>query len=150
MQVQPHQIFHLLPVVYLIAVQAGFQVVQLVRVGLLAEDGGAVVVLERVLNRVHVILEVEHERIVLLGMGSVQPGEGLYGLDSRERLVHVHRVQQRLVVAGLELVGHDQEAVRVSVRNVSAILLLGKPFSDASVTFWPSYSCSPEKATIAW
>ena len=28
-------------------------------------------------------------------------------------LVHVHRVQQRLVVAGLELVGTDQEAVRV-------------------------------------
>ena len=28
-------------------------------------------------------------------------------------LVHVHRVQQRLVVAGLELVGADQEAIRV-------------------------------------
>ena len=31
----------------------------------------------------------------------------------------------------------------------SSILLLGKPLSDASVTFAPPYSCSPEKATIA-
>ena len=30
-----------------------------------------------------------------------------------ERLVHVHRVQQRLVIAGLELVRADEEAVRV-------------------------------------
>ncbi len=28
-----------------------------------------------------------------------------------ERLVHEHRVQERLVVAGLELLGHDEDAV---------------------------------------
>src|SRR5665647_1154852 len=28
--------------------------------------------------------------------------------------------------------------------------LLENPFSDASLTFAPPYSCSPEKATIAW
>ena len=46
-------------------------------------------------------------------MRAVEPRERLHRLDARERLVHVHRVQQRLVVAGLELVGADQEAVRV-------------------------------------
>jgi hypothetical protein len=61
--------------------------------------------------RVGVVEEVEHEDVVLLGMGPVQPGQGLHGLDARQRLVHVHGVQQRLVVAGLELVGADQEAV---------------------------------------
>ena len=35
-----------------------------------------------------------------------------------QRLVHVHRVQQRLVVAGLELVGADQEAVRTLLDRV--------------------------------
>jgi hypothetical protein len=33
---------------------------------------------------------------------------------------------------------------------LSAIWLDGKPLSDASVTLAPPYSCSPEKATIAW
>ena len=36
-------------------------------------------------------------------------------LDAGERLVHVHGVQQRLVVAGLEFVGDDQKSVRVLV-----------------------------------
>ena len=58
-------------------------------------------------------MEVEHEDVVLLRVRAVQPRERLHRLDAGERLVHVHRVQQRLVVAGLELVGADQEAVRV-------------------------------------
>ena len=82
-------------------------------------------------------------------MGPVEPGERLHRLDARERLVHVHRVQQRLVVAGLELVGQIRKRYGSS-RILSAIWLLGKPLSDASVTFSPPYSCSPEKATIAW
>ena len=86
---------------------------QLVRVGLLAQDRGAVVVCERRLDRLGVVHEVEHEDVVLLRMRAVQPRERLHRLDAREHLVHVHRVQQRLVVAGLELVGADQEAVRV-------------------------------------
>ena len=58
-------------------------------------------------------MEVEHEHVVLLRVRAVEPRERLHRLDARQRLVHVHRVQQRLVVAGLELVGADQEAVRV-------------------------------------
>ena len=50
---------------------------------------------------------------MLLRVRAVQAGERLHRLDAGQRLVHVHRVQQRLVVAGLELVGADQEAVGV-------------------------------------
>jgi hypothetical protein len=69
-------------------------------------------------------MEVEHEHVVLLRVRAVQARERLHGLDAGERLVHVHRVQQRLVVAGLELVGADQEAVRVFL-ILSAMSLLG-------------------------
>ena len=86
---------------------------------------------------------------MLLRVRAVQARERLHRLDAGQRLVHVHRVQQRLVVAGLELVGADQEAVRVLL-NLVGDLARGKPLSDASVTFTPPYSCSPENATIAW
>jgi hypothetical protein len=80
-----------------------------------AEQRGAVVVLEGEADRLAVVLEVEHEAIMLLRMRTVQARQGLHRLDARQRLVHIHRVQQRLVVAGLELVGADQEAVRVAL-----------------------------------
>jgi hypothetical protein len=78
-----------------------------------ASTRGAVVVRERLLNRVRVVHEIEHEHIVLLPMRAVEARERLHRLGAREQLVHVHRVQQRLVVAGLELVGADEEPVRV-------------------------------------
>ena len=37
-------------------------------------------------------------------------------------LVHVHRVQQRLVIAGLEFVGADQEAIRVFLDAVGDLV----------------------------
>ena len=43
----------------------------------------------------------------------VQPGKGLNRPDAGEDLVHVHRVHQRLVVSGLELVSADEETVGV-------------------------------------
>ena len=46
-------------------------------------------------------------------MRPVEARQGLHGLDAGEGLVDVHRVQQRLVVPGLELVGADEEAVGV-------------------------------------
>ena len=61
---------------------------------------------------------------MLLRVCAVQARQCLYRLDAREQLVHVHGVEQRLVVAGLELVGADQESVRVFL-NPSAIELLG-------------------------
>ena len=51
--------------------------------------------------------KIEHEHVVLLGMRPVEAGEGLHRLDAGQRLIDVHRVQQRFVVPGLELVGAD-------------------------------------------
>ncbi len=97
----------------------GLQVVQLVRVGLLAEDRRAVVVGEGVRRSSRCrSWKSSTKHVVLLRMRPVQARERLHGLDAGERLVHVHRVQQRLVVAGLELVGADQEAIRVFLNLV--------------------------------
>ena len=93
--------------------QRGREVVQLVGVGLAAEDRRAVVVREREFDAVAVVQEVEDERIVLLGVRAIEARERLHGLDAGQRLVDVHGVQQRLVVAGLELVGDDQEPIGV-------------------------------------
>ena len=84
---------------------------QLVGIGLLRQDRGAVVVGEGGLDCVDVVGEIEHEGIVLVLVRPVETGERLHRLDAGERLVNVHRVQQRLVVAGLKLVGADQEAI---------------------------------------
>ena len=91
---------------------------QLVGVGLAAEDRRAVVVRERELDTVAVVQEVEDERVVLLGVRAIETRERLDGLDAGQRLVDVHGVQQRLVVASLELVGDDQEPVGVLLNLV--------------------------------
>jgi hypothetical protein len=77
----------------------------------------------------------------------VQAGECLHRFDAAERLVHIHRVQQRLVVASLELVGANQKAVRVFL-NLVGDLTAGKAVQLPSLTFSPLYSGSPEKATM--
>ena len=131
---------------------------QLVRVGLLGEDRRAVVVGEGLLDRLGVVHEVEHEDVVLLRVRAVQARERLHRLDAGEHLVHVHRVQQRLVVAGLELVGADQEAVRVLLDLVgdlacreaverglghlrAAVLVLAREGDDGLV----AGSCAPSR-----
>ena len=60
---------------------------------------------------------------MLLRVRAVQARERLHRFDAGERLVHIHRVQQRLVVAGLKFVGADQKAIRILlnlVRDVAA------------------------------
>ena len=110
---QLDQLADLLRRVHLVAVQLGLQVVQLVRVRFLAQHGGAVVIRESHGDRVAVVHEIQYERVGLQRMRSVQAREGLHRLDARKLLVHVHRMQQGLVVAGLELLRHDEDAVRV-------------------------------------
>ncbi len=46
-------------------------------------------------------------------MRAVQAGQRLHRLDAGQHLVDVHGVQQRLVVAGLELIGANQKPIRV-------------------------------------
>jgi len=62
---------------------------------------------------------------VLFGVRTVEPRQSLHRPDARERLVHVHGVQERLVVAGLEHVGADQEAIR-SLGDLVLDLLAGE------------------------
>ena len=74
------------------------------------------------LDGLGVVLEIEDEDIVLLRVGTVQAGQRLHGFDAGKHLVHIHRVQQRFVVAGLELVGADQEAIRVFLNLVGDVV----------------------------
>ena len=46
-------------------------------------------------------------------MAAVQARKRLNGLHIGQDLIYIHGVQKRLVVAGLELVGHHEDAVRV-------------------------------------
>ena len=112
------QILYLLLGIDLSSVQVGLQVVQLVGVGLIGQDRRPVEVRERFADGVSVVQKVQHEHIVLLGVRPVEPRQGLHRLDAGQRLVHVHGVQQRLVVAGLELVRAHQEAVGVLLEAV--------------------------------
>ena len=91
--------------------QPVLNLVEEVGVGLLREQGGLVVRLEGLLDLVGLVGEVEHHRALLAGVSAVQAGERLDGVDAPQLLVHVHRVEQRLVEAGLELAGDHQEAI---------------------------------------
>ena len=94
-------------------------------VGLLREQGGFVVRLECLLDLLGFVGEVEHHRALLAAVRAVQAGQRLDRVHPAELLVHVHRVEQRLVEASLEFVGDHQEAV-------FGFLELGRrlPFSD--------------------
>jgi hypothetical protein len=63
---------HLLWRIDLRIVQRGLEVVQLVRVGLLAENARAVVIGERLGDRLDVVLEIEDEDIVFLRVGAIE------------------------------------------------------------------------------
>ena len=65
---------------------------------------------ERLGDRVGLVAEVEDERVDLVGVDPVQARECLDGGEPGEHLVDEHRVQERLVVARLELLGDDQHA----------------------------------------
>ena len=57
------------------------------------------------------------------GMRAVEPRQRLHRVDAAELLVHVHRVQQRLIEAGLELVGDDQKAVLGPLEGLGGLRL---------------------------
>ena len=86
---------------------------EFVRVGLVGQDRGAIVVREGLGDGLRVVQEVQHEDIVLLRVRAVEPGQGLDRPNPREGLVDVHGVEEGFVVAGLELVRADEEAVRI-------------------------------------
>ena len=91
--------------------QPALDLVEQVGVGLFGQQGGLVVGLEGLSDLLGLVGEVEHHRALLAGVRAVQAGQRLDRVHATELLVHVHRVEQRLVEAGLELVGDHQEAV---------------------------------------
>ena len=60
---------------------------------------------------VAVIDEVEDEGVFLERVGAVEPRQRLHRLDAGEPLVDVHRMEQRLIEAGLILLGHQQHLI---------------------------------------
>ncbi len=91
-EIQVNEIINLGPGVNLGGIEIGLEVVQFIGVGFLAEDGGAVIISEGLLNGVGVVFKVEDEDIALLRVRAVQSGQGLNGPDAGQNLVHVHRV----------------------------------------------------------
>jgi hypothetical protein len=68
------------------------EVVQLVRVGLVAEHGGAIEISDRIDDALRLALKVEHEYVVLVRVRAVEARQRLHGFDARKCLVHVHPV----------------------------------------------------------
>ena len=106
-QVPHHKLPDLIRRVHLGTVQIGLEVVEFVWIGFVGEDRGPVVAREGLGDGIRVVQEVKHEDIVLLRVRAIEPRQRLDGLDPGECLVNVHGVQERFVVAGLELVGTD-------------------------------------------
>ncbi len=55
---------------------------------------------------------------MLCRVRAIQPRKGLDRLDPGEHLVHVHRVQQRLVEPRLKFLGDDRKTIRVFLEPV--------------------------------
>jgi hypothetical protein len=131
------------------------QLVEALGIDGLVGGRGLVVVLEAREDGLAVVDEVEHEGLFLAGVGTVQSGQGLHRLDAGEALVHVHGAEQRLVEAGLVLVGDDEHLVGIGRELGRQLRLLdglplGWVFICGSVYLTPgtaSSSTSPEKAT---
>jgi hypothetical protein len=105
--------------------ELGVGVVQQVRVGRRG-DGAHVPGGERLLDRLGRVAEVEHERAGLVGVRAVQARQRLHGGEAGEGLVDVHRVELRLVEAGLVLLGDDEDLPVVGVEP-GGRLRLGEP-----------------------
>ena len=88
-----------------------------VDVGRSRQGGGRVERVERVLDVLHLVVEVQHEqvfaRLAEVGLRAVEAREALHRQHARERLVHVHRREFRLVESRDVLVRHHEDAVLV-------------------------------------
>jgi len=71
-KVERHEQIDLRVGIDLVCVEGVLQIVELIGIGLLGKDGGAVVVGESCLDHVGIVHEVEHEHVVLLLVSAVQ------------------------------------------------------------------------------
>ena len=117
---------------------------------LLTDGGDLVVGRKGQVDLLGLVDEVQDEGVLLAGRRAVQPRERLHGLHAGEPLVHVHRVQQRLVEAGLVLLGDQQQLVLVACELLGQLLLLDALVHADLGESWRRRSgsiTSPEKAT---
>ena len=105
-------------------------------------DRAPVELLERIDDGFGVVAEVQDEGVLLQRVDAVEPGERLDGGEPHQDLVHVHRVQQWLVEAGLELLRHDEHAVIRAWRTPRRSGFRG------SRSCWPQSGEVPEPSSI--
>jgi hypothetical protein len=104
--------------------QPALDLIEQIGVGRLREQRRLVVVREGGLDLRGLIGEVEHRGALLLrGERAVEPRQRLHRVHPAELLVHVHRVEQRLIEARLELVGDDEEAVLRPLEDLPGLRL---------------------------
>src|SRR5664279_6082262 len=69
--------------------------------------------LERLPYLLRLIHEVQDEGVLLASMNPIQARQRLHRLNVSQALVHIHRVEQRLVEAGLVLVRDNEHLVQI-------------------------------------
>ena len=72
-QIEPYELFDFRLVVDLEAVEIRLEIVQLIRIGFPAQNSCPIEWLERFLDHLCLVQEVEHEDIVFLRVGSIEP-----------------------------------------------------------------------------
>ncbi len=129
--------------------QSALDLIEQIGIGRLGKKRRLVVGLEGHPDLIGFVGKVEYHRPPLVGgMDAVQARQRLHRVHAAELLVHVHRVQQRLVKAGLEFFGRDKEPVLRSLEGLGS-LFLGDPIhAGLGVRLPPSWTV-PEKATSA-
>ncbi len=117
------ELLHLVLVVDLLGVELRLQLIELLCLRLFPDGGLLVVRLKGIEDLFRLVHEVEDKGILLAGMGPVEPREGLYRLDAGEPLVHVHRVEERLVESRLVFLGNDEDLVLFAPEALRKLLL---------------------------
>ena len=87
---------------------------------------------EDLLGFVH---EIQHAGRGLAGIGTVQPREGLNGLDAGKALVQIRAAEQRLVEARLESVCERKDLIFAALERLADV---ASPLSLGSIS-----RCSP-------
>ncbi len=62
-----------------------------------------------------VVDEVENVGRIFSGIRPIQPGQRLYGLDSGEPFIDINPAEKRLVEAGLEFIGDQQNSILIAL-----------------------------------
>src|SRR5579885_2111465 len=89
------------------SIQLRFDLIEAGRVNLLAHLRALIVGLERILNFLALVDEIQNERVLFERVNPVQTRESLNSLNAGEPLIDVHGVQERLIEACLVLFRHQ-------------------------------------------